>query len=181
MFKTIYRITDKKFTVVSFYTLNTVYEIEILRLIKSLIKFDLDFYIEGIPQLGSWKQCTYYKARFIQRALDVVHTPIVFIDADGEVVDYPILFDELKDVAVDVAAFVNHINNLLSGTLYFANNAVIKTLVTKWIAANDANNTLMFEQRILRGILRSIKGINFKKLPIGYCQIHNYKFRDKRL
>ena len=177
MLKTTSRLRDKRFTVVSYYTLNTVYEVEILRLIKSLAAFDLDFYIEGIPQLGDWKQCTDYKARFIHRALGKIETPIVFIDADGEVVDYPILFENLK---CDVAAFISHIDALLSGTLYLANNDRVKSLVDSWIEANDRNDTMLFEQRILRGVLRKRKDIKFKRLPIGYCQIHNYKFRDNR-
>ena len=165
----------KKFTVVSYYTLDEIYSEEIKRLVQSLKKFKLNYYIEGISPLGDWKTCTDYKATFIKRAIERIPTPIVFIDADGEVVSYPKLFDTLD---CDIAAFINHINSLLSGTLYIANTAKTKKLIDRWIDKNAANTSLIFEQRILHGVIKTHKNIVFKKLPIGYCQIHNYKFRD---
>jgi len=169
-----HRITDKKFTIICFYTLDNIYSEEVKRLQKTIDLFNLDYYIEGLPSLGDWKQATDYKATFIQRALRRVTTPVVFVDADGEFVDYPLLFDTLT---CDIAAFVNHINNLLSGTLYLANNNKVKNLVDRWITHNGKNKTL-FEQSILQSEIRSSKNLDFKTLPIGYCQIYNYKFRD---
>lgn len=175
MIKILHKFTGKKFAVISFYTLNTIYEAEILRLLTSLIKFDLDFYIEGVPCFGNWKQVTDYKPRFIKRALNrVPNKPIVFIDADGEVVTYPILFENLD---CDVAAFINHINNLLSGTVYLNNNETVRKLVDVWIKNVDRKSCL-FEQKILQNSIFQCKlNLNFVKLPIAYCQIHNYKFQ----
>lgn len=175
--KIIHKLNNYRlFTVVSYYTLDTIYEDEISRLIASLEEFKLSYYIEGIPLLGDWKQCTDYKATFIKRAMTRVCTNVVFIDADGEVVKHPTLFQIMN---YDVAAFVNHIHNLLSGTLYLANNERVKTLLDLWIQANDANKSMLFEQKVLQNLLFRLPYIKFGNLPIGYCQIHNYKFQDE--
>jgi len=168
-----HRLTDKKFVVVCFYTLDEIYSKEVQRLKKSIDLFNLDYYMEGVTPLGSWKQATDYKANFIKRALNRTDVPLVFVDADGEFVKYPDLFDTLT---CDLAAFINHINNLLSGTLYFGNNEKVKDFVDRWIKYNK--NTVLFEQSILQSEIRKSKNFKFDKLPIGYCQIHNYKFRD---
>ena len=166
-------ITNQKFTVVSFYTLDPIYKIEVSKLIKSLDTFNLDYYIEGIPPLGDWKTCTDYKARFIRRAIERVSTPIVWLDSDATVIKYPKLFDHLN---ADVSAFISHINHLLSGTVYFANNDRVRTLIDAWISANN-RNTAVFEQKILQAAINKDRNIVFKRLPIGYCQIHDYKFQ----
>lgn len=174
--KILSRITGKKFTIVSYHTNDAIYEAEASRLIASLDAFNLDYYIESIPALGDWKTCTDYKATFIRRAIERVNTPIVWLDADATVVKYPILFENLKEV--DISAFINHINNLLSGTVYFANNDKVRKMMDNWIIANK-KNTVLFEQKILQSTIKKNRNIIFRRLPIGYCQIYNYKVQAK--
>ena len=170
-------INDKSFTVVSFYTFDPVYEASAKKLIASLETFSLDYYIEGIPALGDWKTCTDYKATFIRRAIDKVSTPIVWVDADATIVQYPKLFETI-DKKIDILAFINHINNLLSGTLYFANNDKVRLLMDNWVKSNS-KNTVLFEQKILQKEINKNKDIVFRRLPIGYCQIYDYKVQAK--
>lgn len=167
------KITNKRFAIIAYYTLDSIYREEVKRLISSLNTFNLDYYIEGIPLLGDWKTCTDYKATFILRAISYLKTPVIFIDADGEVIKYPELFECLN---ADVAAFINHINNLLSGTVYFANNNKVKKLIKYWIYLNSKND-ILFEQKMLQRAIQRSSDIIFEKLPIGYCQIHNYKIQ----
>lgn len=166
---------DRNFMVVSYYTEHTIYENYIQRLLNSLKKFKLDYYIEGIPALGDWKTATDYKATFILRALRRTPKSIVFIDADGEVVQYPQLFDKL---GADVAAFYSHINHLWSGTLFFKNNAKVYCLINDWIKANKKNK-ILFEQRVLQGVIGRNKVIKSDRLPLSYCKIYDHKLKCK--
>jgi hypothetical protein len=172
----LFKRKGKNFVVISYYTEDTIYAEQIKRLIASLEKFELDYYIEGIPSLGSWKDATDYKATFILRALTRVKAPVVFIDADGEVVQYPQLFENLNNI--DIAAFYSHINHLWSGTLYLNNCDKVRYLIENWIEANKINKVL-FEQRILQSMIAQNKTIKLYKLPISYCQIYDHKFKSK--
>lgn len=159
---------DAKFTVISYFTLNTGYEDEVKNLIASLQKFDLSYYIEGIKNLGNWQANTHYKARFIRKILDQIQGPVVFVDADAVIQQYPELFDNLKE---DFAAYFKEKDRLFSGTLYFKNNTNIKDFIDCWIQDNS-KNTGMWEQQVLSEIIPRWKDkISIYRLPGTYCQI----------
>lgn len=167
---------SSKFMVVSYFTRDTGYEIEVKRLKKSLDRFNIVSYIRGIESLGSWDLNTRYKAKFIKEMLEFWDCPIVFLDADAEVLEYPILFDNLD---CDIAVYRNKQVQLLSGTLYFGNTVNAKKLLDLWIAENKKVPLSKFEQYNLAIILNRDNEKNFKLeiLPLEYCYIFDYKIK----
>jgi len=156
-----------KFTVVSYFTLNTGYEDEVKKLVTSLQKFNLSYYIEGIRNFGNWQANTHYKARFIRKVMDWIQVPVVSLDADAIVQQYPELFDTIQE---DMAAYFTK-KNLLSGTMYFKNNVKVKDLLDSWIVAN-AKNTGTWEQQVLTDLLPAWRDkVSIRELPPTYCQI----------
>jgi len=157
----------KKFTVISYFTIGTAYEDEIRNLIESIKRFRLNYYIEGIISQGGWDENTKYKAKFIRRALDIISGPVVFIDADAIIQQYPAIFEIIKE---DLAVHYRINEELLTGTMYWANNEWSRKLIDLWIEENE-KDIKFWEQWVLRDILKKYKEISIYKLPPTYCQI----------
>jgi len=153
---------------ISYYTENTGYAEEVKRLIASLRRFNLEYDIEAIGNLGGWQKNTQYKASFIKKMLLKHKRSVVFIDADARILRYPSLFRNFK---ADIGAHYREKRELLSGTLYVGYNEKTLALVDKWIELNKANPAI-WEQKNLQGALRDFGG-SIGDLPAQYCKIYD--------
>lgn len=169
-----------KYIIVSYYTKDTPYKAQAMRLAVSLERFNLPWHIEEVPNLGSWQRNTHYKATFIKTMLLKFFTrpAVVFVDADAEIKRYPELFDKLDcDLGVcyrDYALFPCHSRKqgkeLLSGTMFIANNKRMWDFIEAWITIND--ETKRWEQLNLEEALNSWrKNLRIKEMPPEYCKI----------
>ncbi len=158
------------YTVVGYYTEQTSYAEEIQNLAASLKRFNLPMDLVGIPTQGSWQANTQYKAYFIKQML-IRHYPmdILYLDADARIQQYPALFDKAD---FDLAVFYWHNKELISSTLYFANNPKTFELVERWIACCFENLDI-WDQKVLQYVIQESKdlNLNIKMLPPSYCQI----------
>ena len=158
------------YIVVAYYTLNTSYADEMQHLMASLKKFNLPMDIVGIPSQGSWQANTEYKAYFVKQML-IRHYPkdILYLNADARVQQYPVLFD---NVNFDLGVYYLN-GELISSTVYFANNAKVSVLVDMWIAYCFRNPD-RWDQQILQHVLNE-KGkdlqLQVQILPPTYCKI----------
>lgn len=88
---------------ISFYTICTPYQnIMFQKLLPSLERWNLDYDIEGINDLGDWFANTSFKAEFILNMLNKHKQDVCFLDADATIEKYPeLLFTipEKYDVA----------------------------------------------------------------------------------
>ena len=152
--------------IVSYYT--ALYQFEAENLENSLTKFlpNLSFSIEERPDSGNWEINTHYKAVFIKQKLT---QPIVWLDADAELKQYPKLFDELD---CDFAAHWFKDEELISATMYWNNTAKAHELLDSWINLNK-----MFpknwDQVNLQNALNTITDIKVVRLPPEYNCIDN--------
>jgi len=160
-----------KFIVVSFYTIGTGYEEEVRYLKESLDKFSIFYDIQGIENLGTWQLNTHYKAKFLRQMIDKhVHVPIVWLDADAVLLRYPMQFDVQS---TDIAVYYRYGEELLSGTIYLANNKKARKLLDMWIDANEENEERL-EQYNLRHVIPAWQqecGGHVGMLPVTYCKI----------
>ena len=170
------------YLIVSFYTTNYK-KIAEKFLLKSLKQQILPHYIKEVPEQGSWKKNTDFKAVFINQCLNQFSQNLVFIDADATINSDPILFKELSnnkdiDFGYHNLSWETHYGRpndkgrfeFLSGTLYFANNDKIKTMVLEWI-----RNTQIYapEQKALKQAIKSSPDLNIFELPREYCYINS--------
>lgn len=184
---------------VSHYTRNTPYEEITKRLISSLHKFGLDYDIEGISPLGSWRANSNYCAWQVQKMLKKHHPrPILRVDADAVVQCSPGLFEQ-PDFDADIAAVIwygfRRGGELLGGTLYFANNERVHLLVSRWIelckltplkrnpdllekAIWEGNDFLRKSRVWVRECREYIGSVKFVKLPLEYCKIFDYMSQE---
>jgi len=169
--------TEAPFTVVSFYTINSGYQKEVQNLIKSLEKFKISYYIEGIESTGDWCINTHYKPNIIRRLLDLINKPIVWIDADAVVKQYPILFEAITE---DFSGYFPNSDkgndsiireNVLSGTIYFNNTIGARNILDKWMD-ECINKRSEWDQHILASCMKALGNkITIKDLPPTYVKI----------
>ena len=170
------------FTIVSFYTVGTVYaEVAHQYLMPSIQKLQLKSDIRGILSLGSWQKNTSYKPKFILEMLDHGLNDLVFVDSDATITTYPELFDKIPsnfDFAVHTLDknawygldYGQDKYELLTGTLFVRNNQRARKILNLWI--QNCENTTMWEQRVLQNLVEEYE-IPIYPLPLGYCYINS--------
>jgi hypothetical protein len=143
------------------------------RLKASLDALGLEHDINEIPDKG-WTANVRHKPTYILEMLKKHKDAyaVVWIDADGDVIQRPSLFFEIEE---DMACRFKPITHkkceeLLSGTMLWKPSAI--HAVEKWIEAlrKAPMNLLTPEQQVLHRILDTL-GISYAKLPETYCHI----------
>lgn len=187
--KAVLRKKHNKPLVISYYTEGTSYEKEAARLIKSIMQFGYDYDIVPKRNMGGWKKNTYYKAQFIREMLDKhPDRNLLWLDADSAMIQHPVLFDDMKeDIGVFIAdwAKIGNIKarlhhkkamthtELISATIYLANNSRTRAVIDAWIALNKKNfKNVQLEQANLYLTLKAWKDpLTVMHLPPSYSQV----------
>ena len=167
----------ERFVVVAYFTVGTLYEARARILQASLDRHRVPYYIEGVPNLGSWDLNTSYKPTFIKQMLAKwPDQDIVYVDVDAEFQQYPDLFETLGSTMKNlIAAYVfdrscyrrsAHGFELLSGTLYFRNVDETVELVDAWEKRTQMD-IKEWDQKSLEHVLKG----KFDVLPGEYCKI----------
>lgn len=159
------------FTVVSFYTLKTPYEDEVETLIASCERFGLMHDIRGVPNQGSWLANCAYKAEFLEAVRDELDGPIVWLDADAEVKQYPVAFDVLSGSA-DVAVHYKDGKELLSGTVWLDDSRGARRLLAAW-TERCRRKPDVWDQKHLQDAVGVVSGLSLHRLPAPYCLIYD--------
>lgn len=167
---------------ISYYTLDTPYEIEANRLRASLEQLGLSHAIQGLACKGKWEWNCGQKSAFIQDMLTSLQQPVVWVDADSTVVKRPVLFETID---AEFAAFRRPMVRgggveLLSGTLYFKPCRGNQLLLSDWVR-NCGRFPNMWDQRLLDCSYRGLPKKHRPEtlwLPQGYCKIFDRKWRE---
>lgn len=155
-----------KFKIISGYTIDTPYELEIKNLISSIKKYNInDYEIIKFNSFGSWTKNCQYKANIIYSQLKKINIPIVWLDADAILYDYPDLFDNIDE---DIA-FCDYYGGVASGTLYMRPTISNINLCEEWISLNS-KNTNVFDQKNLTILIQKYN-LKYFRLPVSYCKI----------
>jgi len=165
------------FTVIGYYTKNTLYESHARRFMESLKQFKIPSFVMPIDSLGTWRRNTNYKPTFIKDCLKkIIGRNLVYVDCDAEFLQYPNLFDELgEDIDCDIAVHLfdksQHGSQckgfeILSGTIFLKNNKTVYDLIERWELECKRRPTV-WDQKSLQEVL----GENYTYLPACYCTI----------
>lgn len=173
---------ENEIVMVSFYTRNTPYELEIKTLINSLRKFNLPYDTMGIENQGSFEANTKQKPIILKTMLDrYPNKSIVFVDADAVVEKIPELFYEIKeDIAMhwidwNKKNFLRKGMQLCTGTIYLRNNVKVRELLDLWIQKNKTTTGGLTDQEGLEEVLEEHKDIvSIYSLPEEYAHIPEY-------
>jgi hypothetical protein len=163
---------------VSFYTEGTPYEKEATDLVASLIKYQLDYEVVAVPNLGSWSANCCHKPEFLLKCLEKHNRPLVWTDVDSIIVKAPTFFNDCK---ADIALKIYHDlpndakSKINSATFFINNTSSARKLLGFWKdACKEAlkNDPLVFDQAVLAKVLfEKMPEINVSELPLGYLTI----------
>lgn len=183
----------KRPILISFYTKDSGYKTEIKRLESSAIKFGYEYDFYEADDLGTWRKNIHDRIRILKHFLNKYKgRDILYIDADGEIAQYPELFDNFKDdvgiVKIDRSKYFKnweeHFNNktmglyeYLGGTMYFKNNKRVLDMLNLWEELDKPMEFPLSQFMLKRALETSIsKGLKVKELPDGYCQIFDIMY-----
>lgn len=171
------KTTTRTPTVVTFYTRNTPYEQEAQRLESSCRRFGIRFRSYATDSTGSWERNTQQKPQIIRQALDDTTEDILWVDADGTIMNQPTLFRNYQpDIGYPQVDWSKHScgrndTETLSGTIYFRNNKKVKSFVDAWIASTKRHPTWVDQQSFSATLRKWRKKLHTEMLPEQYCQI----------
>lgn len=161
--------------IIAHYTLKTGYEEEVKNLIRSLMSLGLEFDVEPIENLGSWRMNSNYSIWLIEKMLKKYpNRSILKTDADAVFKRTPDLFVEEGfdyDFACVWHNFRYKMNELLGGTLYFANTMPAKELVRLWKKKCKAAPRARNPELLDAAVKEMGDELRVRKLPPAYCKI----------
>lgn len=172
---------QNKLIFISFYSKNTVYEKIInARLLPSLKRLNLPYWIKSIENRGSWSRNACQKPAIILEAMNRFQEDIIWIDADAEIKEFPSLLYKIPEkynIGIHYLSWKEHYGRpsdkgkfeLIDGTIYIRNNQKMRLFILKWkqISTDKEIN----HQRILAEMI--IERTDIKVFDFGrkYCYI----------
>ncbi|HSX26362.1 MAG TPA: hypothetical protein VLE89_05075 [Chlamydiales bacterium] len=174
--------------VISYFTRATPYEKDAAQLKASCEKVGVEYSIEGIDSFGKWHEHICYKPTFIHQKLKELKRPLLWVDADGELVQKPILFSTL-DCDLSLRCFdqlpPDHPCYLLTSTVYFNYNPITLSLTQLWAeecrrALQETPNLEISDQVTLQSVLATTPH-HFHPLPPGYAALFEEKLPADQL
>lgn len=167
--------------VISFYTKDTLYQLDVQNLIASCEKFGLISHIQPISSFGSWEVNCCYKPFFIHEKLRELKQPVLWVDSDAifkKKPEKPPVF--AKDFAVRINADlpIEHPSRVMSGTVYANYTPGADALLRLWAQRSQeeinrvGRKEEFWDQISLRDALYSEENkAEFDSLPHTYTRI----------
>lgn len=181
-----------------------LYREQAKRLIASCATFGLDLRVYEYLDLGSWQANAQYKAYFLFKMRQAFDGPLVWLDADAEIVRFPGLFFELAGEAesdksrvtsdespatrvtrhsspvtdIDFAGHWLGDRELLSGTLWLGDTPACSELLARWVEENHRVPDGRYgDQGNLERIVLDRPNLRQVRLPPEYAYIHDISRR----
>lgn len=162
--------------VIAFWT-NQYYCDQAKRLEASLRKFNLSYHIRYVAGMTTWAEAVCSKPQFIRQQIeDTRFDGLLYTDCDSEFLKQPD-FSAFKDCdlgAVWWQRSPHHETEILTGTMFFAANAVMRDFVNEWAQETPQyRHTFTPEQQSLKAVIGREKwsGLRVAKLPVEWCFI----------
>lgn len=141
------------------------------KLERSLNAFGIPYEINVLPSEGDWHQNCCQKTTYVREMMDKhPDKDIVWCDADMEVVQYPVLLDNIQG---DVACPLWEGIFVMSCLVYFKNTPRIRRFVDCWIEKSyDQAYHFVADQFGLSKALKCNRDVKFEGLPEWYSYIY---------
>lgn len=165
--------------IISFYTKETPYQIEVQNLIASCQKFGLEYEICSIDSQGSWELNCSYKPFFILEQLEKLRKPLLWVDADGVFTKMPFWQEAFEsDLSVRIEPVPDHHpSKVISSTVFVRPEG--SDLIRKWIQhcrdmlLDTKRKQEFWDQIALRDVVLQAKD-RVAPLPLSYAKIFDH-------
>jgi hypothetical protein len=177
--------------VVSYYTKNTLYQLEVQNLIASCDNWGIEADIAGVDSFGSWELNCAFKPFFILEKLKTHNRPLLWVDADGVFVrkpDFSLFKDCELSVRINAECSEDHPSKVITSTLYINYSEETLELIRLW--AKECQRQIMDETRkeefwdqiALRDVLRDKQWPkSVMPIPLSYAKIFDHPEDLKRV
>lgn len=170
--------------VVSYYTKDTLYQLEVQNLIASCEQWGLDHHIEPIASFGSWEGNCCFKPFFLLEKLQQFQRPLFWVDADGVFLKKPQWLEVFqKDAVVRIHDSLkdSHPSKVISASLFINATSGAVALLKAWgqgcvdAFSHPQRTEEVWDQMVLRDvILRGAAGAEIGVLPAEYLVIDEH-------
>ena len=170
--------------IISFYTDDYRDEVSVLE--KSLDRLSLPYDLEFVKSKGDWKENAFYKIPFIIRKLKQYGHPLVWLDADAEVLQFPEEFNNVGDSLMagiysrlEPREYVSNTIYLVPSEEVFGFLKEVYKFITEVPTAYDSR--MVGEQFYMQKILEANnwkERLRFKEFPYSYG-LPSYWGKDK--
>lgn len=153
-------------TVISFFTKDWKYHQYANDLERDCINLGIPYKIEELRSTGSYLKNTCLKPRFILDKLKELRSPVLWIDCDGSLLQWPIYFYQLE---VDFAAKRMPFHKARTwhvGTMWFNYTPAVLSFIERWIR----NTGLISDESGLEKTWREVQ-IRALDIPAEYFKI----------
>ncbi len=165
--------------VVSYYTKHTPYEKEVENLINSCKKFNIEHYVEGVEDRGSWGANCALKPYFIREKMKEFQRPLLWVDADAVFLQ-GLKFDDFmySDLVFYYEPSIKDPRfSAFAGTVYVNSTSGGLESLDLWCHYSDAvikeagRAPPYLDQASLHFSMLSKPSFNFIQLPIVYAKV----------
>jgi hypothetical protein len=176
--------------IISFYTKDSPYQWHAEALQKSCVELGLAYDIQGVDSAGSWEANCAYKPLFILQMLQKYKSGVLWVDADGLIVQKIAPLDVFSS---DIAIRVNpecentHPSKIITSTMYVAYTKVAAELIKDWaglclqeLTKPDRTEEMWDQQMLSTALRQTVEPLTVGLLPIEYLKIFDHP-RDTEL
>lgn len=171
--------------IVSFYTKDTLYQLEVQNLIASCEKWGLEHHVEPIASFGAWDRNCSYKPFFLMQMLQKFERPLLWVDADAAFIQRPEPedFSDSWDFAVRINERCEdtHPSKVISATVFVNRTEGAAKVLRAWgqgcidSFANQDRREEVWDQIVLRDVvLQGVLGSHIAPLPLRYTAIFDH-------
>jgi len=170
---------DNTVKIITFYTVDTPYQEEVLQLQASCAKFGLPIEVEPIQSAGSWEKNVGLKPRFILEKWKTSSSPFLWVDADAMFLQEPDFTPFLEvDFGVRFMELFqeNPAHAVNTATIFVNKTEAAGKLLEKWVKRADELSKKeepprCIDQISLYEVLIANTKARVLPLPVSYCKI----------
>lgn len=160
-------------TIVVFYTVDSLYELERDRLLSSTRPLGLDVAAVGVENTGSWVRNAGLKPGVLVNQRKAIRGPLLYVDVDAVFHRDP--WPELLRIDSDIAVYYEENGRLLSGTILINDTPAAMALMEAWELGckqePDVWDQLVLERILAEDAARASPRYSVTRLSVSFCWI----------
>ena len=172
--------------IISFYTENTAYQLEILTLINSCRNLDIPLDIEGVAARDTWALNCAIKPFFIRQKLHQHRRPVFWVDADAVFLKKPDFTQMLQhDLGIRKMQRFAHDKRFryCAGSMFFNYSVGALDFVEKWCdwcekEQEKEQDPLFLDQLSLADLFEKGSTASLYLLPLAYAKIFDIDAKE---